>query len=149
MNARRHARAGGRARARGIVSLEFVLIMPFLLMMLFGIVDASMVLCDKAVLTNAAGEAARQGVMLRATPYKLADINSVVLNYTTNSLVTSGTPASPGVTISPVAGCQTSGSGIALKVNVSYTYRGMVLGSAFSALTGPITINATAVKYCE
>ena len=69
MKSRRHVGKRGHTRTRGIVSLEFVLMLPFLLMVMFGIVDMSMLLCDKAVITNAAGAAARQGVVLRATPY--------------------------------------------------------------------------------
>ncbi|MFD1561871.1 TadE/TadG family type IV pilus assembly protein [Paraburkholderia silviterrae] len=149
MKPRRRTSPGARAHARGIVSLEFVLVLPFLLMLLFGIVDVSMVLCDKAVITNAAGEAARQGVVLRATPYNLTQIQNVALAYTNNSLVTSGTNTPPTVTVSPSGGCASAGSSNPLQVSISYTYNGVVLGSALSAITGPVTVTAVAVKNCE
>ncbi|QBR00804.1 pilus assembly protein [Paraburkholderia pallida] len=123
--------------------------LPFLLMLLFGIVDVSMVLCDKAVITNAAGEAARQGVVLRASPYTQGQIQTVALAYTNNGLVTSGTNTPPTVTVSPTGGCAAAGSSNPLQVSISYTYNGVVLGSAFSALTGPVTVKAVAVKNCE
>ena len=47
---------------RGVAALEFVLVFPFLMTVLFGIVDTSLLLCDKAVITNASREAARAGV---------------------------------------------------------------------------------------
>jgi Flp pilus assembly protein TadG len=149
MKARGRTGAGRRVRARGIVSLEFVLVLPFLLMILFGIVDVSMVLCDKAVITNAAGEAARQGVVLRVPSYTQAQIQNVALSYTNNSLVTSGTNAPPTVSVSPSGGCASAGSSNPLQVTITYTYNGVVLGSALSAITGPITVSAVAVKNCE
>ncbi|MFX1671680.1 pilus assembly protein [Paraburkholderia sp. A2WS-5] len=149
MKARGRASPGARVHARGVVSLEFVLVLPFLLMMLFGIVDVSMLLCDKAVITNAAGEAARQGVVLRVPTYTQTQIRNVALAYTNNGLVTSGTATPPTVTVSPAGGCATAGSSNPLQVSIAYTYNGVVLGSALSVLTGPITVTAVAVKNCE
>jgi Flp pilus assembly protein TadG len=147
MKSRRHVGKRGHTRTRGIVSLEFVLMLPFLLMVMFGIVDMSMLLCDKAVITNAAGAAARQGVVLRATPYTTTQIKNVALAYMQNSLVTGGTATTP--TITPSGSCSTIGSGNALQVTINYTYNGLVVGSAFSALTGAVTLTATAVRNCE
>jgi Flp pilus assembly protein TadG len=142
-----------RARARGVVSLEFVLVLPFLLMILFGIIDVSMVLSDKATITNAAGEAARQGVVVHSPPRDQTWIQNAAINYMQNTLVTSGTATQPQVTVTPSTGCNpaqdSNGNPVQLQVSITYTYRGMALGSAFSALTGPITITAAAVKYCE
>ena len=146
MKQRRHIGRHAHTRARGIVSLEFVLMLPFLLMVMFGIIDMSLLLCDKAVITNAAGEAARQGVVLRATPYTSSQIQTVALAYTQNNLVTGGTATTPTVTTS---GNCSSGSGTQLQVTINYTYNGIVVGSAFSALTGPVTVTATAVMNCE
>ena len=147
MRLHRHIGRHAHARERGIVSLEFVLMLPFLLMVMFGIVDMSLLLCDKAVITNAAGEAARQGVVLRSTPYTTTQIQNVALAYTKNNLVTGGTVTTP--TITPSGSCSTIGSGNALQVTIQYTYNGLVVGSAFSALTGPVTVTATAVMNCE
>ena len=149
MKGRGRAGSGARVHARGSVSLEFALVTPFLLMVLFGIVDVSMVLCDKAVITNAAGEAARQGVVLRVPSYTQTQIQNVALAYTNHGLVTSGTATPPTVTVTPTGGCAAAGSSNPLQVNISYTYNGVVLGSAFSVITGPITVKAVAVKNCE
>lgn len=137
------------ANERGIASLEFVLMLPFVLMVMFGIVDVSLLLCDKAVITNAAGEAARQGVVLSVPRATASSIQAVALSYTQNGLVTGGTATTPTITIVPSGGCPSTGVGNTLQVTVTYTYRGLVLGSALSALTGPVTITAAAVKYCE
>ena len=147
MRPRLHLGSHRRARTGGIVSLEFVLMLPFLLMVMLGIIDMSLLLCDKAVITSAAGAAARQGVVLRSTPYTIAQIQNVALTYTQGSLVSGGTSTTP--TVTPSGSCSTIGSGNALKVTINYTYNGLVVGSAFSALTGPVTLTAAAVMNCE
>jgi Flp pilus assembly protein TadG len=132
-------------RERGIAALEFVLMLPFLLLVLLGIIDVSMILCDKAVITNASREAARAGVVLRVPPWNSAQIQNVALSYTRNNLVSGGTPAAA----TAVAQVGTQASGSPLTVTVSYTYQGLVLGSIFSAITGPVTISAVTVMNYE
>lgn len=132
-------------REGGVAALEFVLMLPFLLVVLFGIIDVSMILCDKAVITNASREAARAGVVLRVPRWNNVQIQNVALSYTRNNLVSGGTPASA----SAVAQVGTQQSGTALTVTVTYAYQGFVLGSIFSALTGPVTISAVTVMNYE
>ncbi|KVD36132.1 TadE/TadG family type IV pilus assembly protein [Burkholderia ubonensis] len=139
-------RATGERHARGVISLEFVLMLPFLLMVLLGIIDVSLILCDKAVITNASREAARAGVVVRVPMLTTTQVANVALNYTQNSLITGGTATTPTVNVTQANGT-TSGS--ALTVTVTYTYTGLVLGSAFSALTGPVTVSATSVMLYE
>ncbi|RKU04411.1 pilus assembly protein TadE [Burkholderia sp. Nafp2/4-1b] len=136
----------GPRHARGVVSLEFVLMLPFLLMVLIGIIDTSLLLCDKAVITNASREAARAGVVLRVPMLTTTQIANVALSYTQNALITGGAATTPTVTVTQANGTT---SGTALTVTVTYTYSGMVLGSAFSALTGPVTVSATSVMLYE
>ncbi|RQS33847.1 pilus assembly protein [Burkholderia sp. Bp8992] len=138
--------ATGARRARGVVSLEFVLMLPFLLMVLIGVIDTSLLLCDKAVITNASREAARAGVVLRVPMLTTTQIANVASSYTQNSLITGGTATAPTVTVTQANGTT---AGTALTVTVTYTYTGMVLGSAFSALTGPVTITASSVMLYE
>ncbi len=129
----------------GIAALEFVLMFPFLMMVLFGIIDVSMILSDKAVITNASREAARAGVVLRTTPWSSAQIQAVALNYTQNNLVTGGTPTAASAVASYAS--QTSGS--PLTVTVTYTYQGLMLGSISSVIAGPVTIKAVTVMNYE
>ncbi|EEA03611.1 TadE family protein [Burkholderia sp. H160] len=141
------ARRGSRAGAeRGVVALEFVLVFPFLMMVLFGIIDVSLLLCDKAVITNASREAARAGVIVRIPQLTATQITNVALNYTQKNLVTGGTATTPTVTVDQSSGTST---GSPLTVKVTYTYEGLVLGSALSALTGPVTLTATTVMNYE
>ncbi|MGF6266994.1 Flp pilus assembly protein TadG [Paraburkholderia youngii] len=140
-------RRGSRARAeRGAVALEFVLVFPFLMMVLFGIIDVSLLLCDKAIITNASREAARAGVVVRIPQLSVTQISNVALNYTQQHLVTGGTATTPTVTVDQSGG---TSPGSPLTVTVTYQYQGLVLGSAFSALTGPVTLTATTVMNYE
>jgi Flp pilus assembly protein TadG len=138
--------AGLRRASRGAIALEFVLVLPFLLIVLFGIIDVSFLLCDKAFITNASREAARAGVVVRVPQLTSAQIRSVALNYLQNNLVTGGTATTPTVTVNQSAG---TSSGSPLTVTVSYRYQGLMVGSAFSSLTGPVTVTAVTVMNYE
>ncbi|NPT60544.1 TadE/TadG family type IV pilus assembly protein [Paraburkholderia elongata] len=135
-----------RGDERGVVALEFVLVFPFLMLVLFGIIDTSLILCDKAVITNASREAARAGVVVRVPQMAASQISTVALTYAQGSLVTGGTATTPTVTVDQSSG---TASGSPLKVTVSYAYQGLVLGSALSALTGPVTLTAVTVMNYE
>ncbi|RKP49055.1 TadE/TadG family type IV pilus assembly protein [Trinickia fusca] len=131
---------------RGVVALEFVLVFPFVMTVVFGIVDTSLLLCDKAVITNASREAARAGIVVRVPQLSSTDITNVALSYAQGNLVTGGTATTPTVAVDQSAG---TAPGDPLKVTVSYTYSGLVLGAAFSSLTGPVTISAVTVMNYE
>jgi Flp pilus assembly protein TadG len=143
---RTRRRVGNASNERGVVALEFVLVLPFMLTVLFGIVDTSLLLCDKAVITNASREAARAGIVVRVPQLSASEVASVALDYANNNLVTGGTSTVPSVTVDQSAGTT---PGAPLTVTVSYTYEGLVLGSALSSLTGPITVSATTVMSYE
>ncbi|HTH74112.1 MAG TPA: TadE/TadG family type IV pilus assembly protein [Trinickia sp.] len=113
---------------------------------LFGIVDTSLLLCDKAVITNASREAARAGVVVRVPQMAASDIANVALAYAQSNLVTGGAATTPTVNVDQSSG---TSPGSPLTVTVTYTYEGLVLGSAFSALTGPVTVSATTVMNYE
>ncbi|MGG1944798.1 TadE/TadG family type IV pilus assembly protein [Trinickia sp. NRRL B-1857] len=134
------------ADERGVAALEFVLVFPFLMTVLFGIVDTSLLLCDKAVITNASREAARAGVVVRVPQLTSSEVSNVALAYAQNNLVTGGTATTPTVSVDQSAG---TSPGSPLKVTVTYTYDGLVLGSALSSLTGPVTVSATTVMNYE
>nr|WP_235850713.1 TadE/TadG family type IV pilus assembly protein [Paraburkholderia piptadeniae] len=116
------------------------------MLVLFGIVDVSLLLCDKAVITNASREAARAGVVVRIPQFTVSQISNVALNYAQRNLVTGGTATAPTVTVDQSNG---TSPGSPLQVTVTYQYRGLVLGSAFASLTGPVTLSATTVMNYE
>ena len=72
--------------------VEFALILPLLLVLVFGIIDFGLALFDKAVLTNASREGARAGMVFKVPRLTDAEIEAVVQTYAGNHLITFGTP---------------------------------------------------------
>jgi Flp pilus assembly protein TadG len=134
-----------RKKQKGAAVVEFALVLPLFLLIVFGIIEFGIGLYDKAVITNASREGARAGIVLKNPKPTDADITSVVTNYTSNYLLTFGTQNTPNVAITGSGGT----FGNPLSVKVSYTYTGLMLGPLLSALTGPITLSSTTVMNNE
>jgi Flp pilus assembly protein TadG len=114
---------------RGGALLEFAIIAPLLLIILFGIIEFGLILYNKAVLTNASREGARYGILERTPRYSGEDIsNDVVLPYCNNRLITFRGTAVPAVQATSSNG---TAPGNDLKVEVSWTYNFL----AFPALS--------------
>ena len=74
----------------GAAATEFAIILPLLLILLFGIIEFSLYLFDRQVITNAVREAARAGIVVQIPRLSDAEITSIVQNYIDNKLVTFG-----------------------------------------------------------
>jgi Flp pilus assembly protein TadG len=125
------------------VAVEFALVLPILLVILFGIIEFGLIMYDKAVLTNASREAARAGIVLRNPKPSVADIQGVAGSYC-NGLVSFGTASAPAVTVT-----QPGTSGSILTVTVTYNYGTLVIGKLIELASGgtfanPIPLTATA-----
>lgn len=146
----KYRHAGSRSRRMrshavgqsGSVSLEFVILFPFLIVVLVGIFDFSLMMYDKAALVTAARAAARAATVVGST------VNAATFAQTSaNSALVSGSASSPATaTAAPQVDAWGNRQ---LNVTITYTYNGLLLGSTLSALTGPITLNATAVMNYE
>ena len=138
-------RSARRAQG-GLAALEFALILPFLLLMLGGMLEVSLMLYDQAILTNASREGARAGIVLRQPKLSAADIEAVTLNYATGALVSLGAASAPEVTVdqAPDPGFATP-----LRVTVTYDFAGFAAVGVLTALTGPVRLTATTVMNHE
>src|SRR5260370_11835622 len=87
-----------RKKQKGVAAVEFALVAPILLLIVFGIIELGIGMYDKAVVTNAAREGARAGIVLKSPKPKAADIQNVVTNYASSYLITFGKPNVPVVT---------------------------------------------------
>lgn len=141
----RRGRACSIAEA-GSSTLEFVILLPFVIMVLVGILDSSLMMYDKAALVAAARAAARAGTVVSVPTLTTAQISAVATSNANASLVSGGGSSSPTVTVTQPS-IITSGN--PLTVQLSYTYRGLLLGSALSAFTGPVVLNASATMNYE
>lgn len=130
-----------RMRAQqGLAVVEFALLLPILLLIFLGMIEISLALYDKAILTNASREGARAGIVLSSPKMTEAQIRNVVLNYTNGALISLGATTAPTVTIE-----QSSPASFpnALRVTVSYTYKGLGVGTMLGALGAPIVLTGS------
>lgn len=135
-----------RHRQRGAAVVEFALILPILLLLLVGTIDASLALYDKAVITNASREGARAGIVARSPPLTDAQIQGVVERYLQGALVSLGsTSALPAVQIQKGSW---NGDAI-LTVTVRYTFQGVGLGSLSASLGKPWVLQSSTVMVYE
>jgi Flp pilus assembly protein TadG len=127
---------------QGAAAVEFALLLPILAVLLFGTVEFGTILYDKAVVTNASREGARFGAVFRETGQEITcgDINNVVLNYTSDHLISLGGASSVDPPTYPALGGCNPESGQELTVNVSYDYQFLVLPNLITDLIGPITL---------
>src|SRR5512146_3002210 len=93
-------------REKGASAVEFALILPVLMAILFGIIEFGFILYDKAIVTNASREGARRGIVYRVddtgAPISVPTsvISSTVASYCASYLVSLGTGTStPSTTI--------------------------------------------------
>lgn len=129
-----------RPAQQGAAAVEFALILPILLLVFFGMVELSLALYDKAIITNASREGARAGIVLSSPKMSDAQIRDVVLNYTQGSLISLGTTTAPTVTVSQSSPASFPNP---LRVTVSYTYKGLGVGTLLGALGAPLVLTSS------
>jgi hypothetical protein len=127
--------------------VEFAIILPLLIFLLFGIIEGSLLLYNQQVITNACREGARAGIVVRS-PTRLSDakIKEVVDKYADQYLVTFGTKNFPP----PVITRAGENFGDDLSVEITYDYDFLVL---FNPITfskfDPIPLKARTVMKME
>lgn len=146
---------------QGQTLVEFALILPLLLILVFGIVEFAIIFYDKAVVTNASREGARRGSVASYTvdtgaydPLDLSEVQSAVSNYlsgriidfasgsSTTSVCWASVPTGPWDNcISPPPAQPSPPGSNYLRVVVSYPYSYLVLPNF---LGGNPTINLSA-----
>lgn len=140
-------------KSRGASAVEFAIILPLLVLLVFGIVELSLALYDQAMITNASREAARVGIVYRIPAVTDAEITGVVNNYLGRNLVTLGgkrSPSSNPVTGATVIVTRTGVSpGGNLRVRVGYTYSFLVLPKFTPGLGQGINMAAETVMRME
>lgn len=134
---------GNGARDRGSVAVEFALLLPVLLLIVFGIIDFGRALNAQITLTQAAREGAR-----------LASLGDTTAQVT--SRATAAATGLSGVSVAVVSACATGAAaqGLSAEVQVSYTFSfvtpiGAIAKLFGSSLGSPITMTAQGVMPCE
>ena len=75
---------------QGATTVEFAVVLPLLLVLIFGIIEFGLFLFNRHVMTNAVREAARAGIVVRIPRLSDAEIETIVRNTCEQHLVTFG-----------------------------------------------------------
>ena len=119
----------------GIAALELTLLLPFLLILIFGIIEFSIILYDKQMITNASREAARAGIVYNEpTDIPVGTMQAVINQYCANRLISLKDGVTPPVLDEPVY--ENLASGRVLRVTVRYRYNFLVFQHVFALFGG-------------
>ena len=105
-----------RRSESGASAVEFALLLPVLMMILFGIIEFGLALYRQAILTNASREGARLGIVQSIPAITTAQIDARIDNYLTAAGIIPG-----DVTRAIVAGGAT-GTPVTVTLTLPYTY---------------------------
>ncbi len=141
---------------KGAAVVEFAVVLPLLLMVVFGIIEFGLLIYNKAMITNASREAARAGVVFSTDlatgsldRLSEADMANIVNTYSQAYLITfSGTQQNPQTTVTP-ASPETMASGQLLTVTVAYHYDYLLMPAFLSDLAGGLDLQAITAMRAE
>ena len=133
----------------GAAMVEFAIVLPLLLLLIFGMIEFSIMLYDKAMLTNATREGTRLGILFRPGSIVLdvytVDIPDTVTNYLQNNLISLGGASTWTTTVSGTC----TAAGAPITVTVTYPYTFLVLPGFLTSLAPNLTLGATTTMRCE
>ena len=140
-----------RKAERGAAAVEFAIVLPLVLLVIFGGIEYSLLMYNKQIITNASREAARAGIVSVSPRLTAAQIEAVARNYADTNMVTFDS-ATTGV--SPVVAFPASQTfGNDLTVTVSYSYRFLLVpdlsGLFGSTPANTLTLRATTIMRYE
>ena len=141
---------------KGATAVECAIVLFLLLTLIFGITEFGLFLFNRQVITNAAREGARAGIVAQPVRLTNVEISDVVLNFCAQYLITFGSSNTPTITIKPVDDDLSDGFNPVinrcvvfecdLEVTVDYTYEFLFLSNLG---IGPINLRAISVMRME
>jgi len=130
----------------GATVVEFAVILPLLILIVFGIIEFSLIFYNKAIITNSAREGARAGVVwgpdLDGKSYRLTkdEIEEIAGDYLGNHIITFGTPGPIVISSEPCKGESTTDE---ITVTIEYSH------SFFVLPFGNINLSSQSKMICE
>jgi len=135
--------ARGADHDRGAAAVEFALLLPMVLLLVFGLIDFGRALNAQVTLTQAAREGARLAALGQSNPNVVSRTQAAATGL-------------KSVSVTVVTACPAgAGLGVDAKVKVSYTFSFVTPVSAVAGLFGKpgwgssATLTATGVMPCE
>ncbi len=125
--------------------IEFIFVLPLLLLLVFGIMEFSILFSRLQTVSNAAREGARDAIVFRATCNAgtvASDVRGTVQNYATSGGITID---DADITVTGACG----GSGNDATVQVVSTYDFQVVGGFIPGLAPSVDITGTSVMRNE
>jgi Flp pilus assembly protein TadG len=129
---------------KGATAVEFAIVLSLLLTLIFGIIEFGLFIFNRHVITNAAREGARAGIIARQPRRSDNEIKAKVREYAEDHLVTFGADVLTGDDIVIPARCTTFQCD--LEVQVNYMYDFLFLSNLG---IGPLNLRATSVMKME
>ena len=138
--------AAPRRRSRGAAAVELALLFPFLMAILFGILEWSFVVYNKGIVANAAREGARAGIVLSSPRLTQAQIEAKAQAYCNGKLIAMvGSVNCTAVATMPrIIAFQAP-----LRVTVSFSYTGSALLQLFKVMNGTLDLSESVSMYYE
>jgi hypothetical protein len=136
-------------KQQGATAVELGIILPLFVLLLFGIIEFSIIMYNQAMITNAAREGARLGIVwapeINNVSYRVTreEIIAHTRSWLGNNLITFGNNSIARVTPEdPSQVCAGVGTNQTLTVRVEYDYN-------YLFLPGSITLSTEANMRCE
>jgi hypothetical protein len=146
------------ASQKGAAAVEFAIVMPLLLLIVFGIIEFGLIFFNQQVITNASREGARAGIVSQDPRLDADQVKAVVTKYCLNHLITfdgshNHTP-DPDTDIDAIVIAEPVFPRDELRVTVRWNYQFLLLQAIGSTFTGGwsdtgITLSATSVMKYE
>jgi Flp pilus assembly protein TadG len=114
-------------KQKGQALVEFALILPLLLLVFFGIIEFSLLIFNRAVITNASREGARAGIVSQSPRVTADEIEQIVNDYCANYLISFQEAAPATAAVSSAANWNGATINDTLTVTVNYTYSFLIL----------------------
>ncbi|BBO74950.1 hypothetical protein DSCW_23670 [Desulfosarcina widdelii] len=128
--------------------IEFAIVMPLLLVILFAIIEFGILLYNQAVITNASREGVRFGIVARAPRYTTEEIDTYVTSFCDNNLlITFGGWTAPTVTVNFDEG-QDFGDPLSVQIQWPHTFLALP-NLPGVGLSNPMTLSAYTVMNYE
>ena len=140
-----------KTKQDGATAVELAIVIPILVLLIFAIIEFSLLLYNKAIITNAAREGARYGVVWAPTDekgvsYRVTgnEIRNHTLNWLGNNLISFDSSVARVIPENePSVICAGSGLGLDLTVRVEYDYTFLFVPLQM------ITLSSEATMKCE
>lgn len=126
---------------QGAAALEFALVAPLFLILMFGVLDFGLAMYAKGLITHASQEGARYGMTYQLSPLTASDIQGHVQDYLSKAKFSQ--PVT--ITVTGAGGV----SGTPLAVRVDYTYHFLGLTNFLPGWADSFNLSAESVKRLE